>query len=248
MATPQDRNAKQETTPELSKESGEPAWQDTDIENTLLVVERTQLLRAQQESVPGAWRQTGNVILNDSAEGNEERFLISPQGTGPMPNDGPDQENQSLVVANLVEDNVNTLPIALPDVDNTDILDSARTNDTKQCKTYVLLTVLLLIAILAIVVTLMVPTPNISASKTTDDESPTGSPSNAPTTEEDYLLALFPEDIVDAILAPDSPQARAYQWLLADEIDLPGLSDERIKQRFALATLYFATSVVIGGW
>lgn len=43
-----------------------------------------------------------------------------------------------------------------------------------------------------------------------------------------------------------SPQALAYQWLLDDRAFNPGLPLERQYQRFALATLYYATN--LAGW
>ena len=37
-------------------------------------------------------------------------------------------------------------------------------------------------------------------------------------------------------------QSKAIDWLLEDELNLPFYSDQRIRQKFALATLYYATN------
>jgi hypothetical protein len=84
------------------------------------------------------------------------------------------------------------MPIALPETGNGDILESAKRKETKQCKTYLLLTALCLIAILFILVALLVlvPAPTAKENKDAENVSMTGSPSNTPTSGEDYLMAF----------------------------------------------------------
>lgn len=70
----------------------------------------------------------------------------------------------------------------------------------------------------------------------------TPAPSAAQTSFEEYALSLLPGDTRQAIQGDtESPQARAFQWLLEDSTDNPTLEDHRVVQRFSLATLYFAT-------
>lgn len=68
-------------------------------------------------------------------------------------------------------------------------------------------------------------------------EQPTGGPTILPMT----LQYLLPDITIQAILRdPESPQARAYQWLLMDP-SLGTYSVARTQQRYGLATLYYAT-------
>ncbi|CAB9503089.1 Leucine Rich Repeat [Seminavis robusta] len=58
---------------------------------------------------------------------------------------------------------------------------------------------------------------------------------------EAYVMALLPNKTIEAIRSkPGSPQARAAQWLLND-IPHWNHTDQRVLQRFALATFYYAT-------
>lgn len=83
---------------------------------------------------------------------------------------------------------------------------------------------------------LVTPSPTVSA-------SPSASPSAAPTTFEARILNLLPDDTLEALEDVDSAQYKAYQWLLEDETaDGDYYSDMRLAQRFALATLYFAST------
>ena len=72
--------------------------------------------------------------------------------------------------------------------------------------------------------------------------APTLSPTTlAPTTLADRILELFAEFSGLAVLQqPDTPQWQAYQWITADPM-LAIWSDSQLLQRYALATLYFAT-------
>ncbi|CAB9497649.1 Leucine Rich Repeat [Seminavis robusta] len=80
-----------------------------------------------------------------------------------------------------------------------------------------------------------------SSSQPTPQQQTTPFPTQAPTSIEELVLAHLPQETIKAIEDNRSPQARAYEWLLAD----PSLSDysgTRIIQRFSLATLYYATN------
>ncbi|CAB9516019.1 Leucine Rich Repeat [Seminavis robusta] len=70
---------------------------------------------------------------------------------------------------------------------------------------------------------------------------PPVSPSEAPTSLQGSILSLFSDKTILAITNHvESPQSKAWQWLLQDPSLLAFLEDH-IKQRFALATFYFAT-------
>ncbi|CAB9530794.1 LRR receptor-like serine threonine-protein kinase [Seminavis robusta] len=72
---------------------------------------------------------------------------------------------------------------------------------------------------------------------------PSSNPSQGPSSYSEYWLSLFHESTVSAILEdPESPQSMAFEWLV-EEIDiLRNLTEQRVVQRFVLATFYFANS------
>ncbi|CAB9499034.1 Leucine Rich Repeat [Seminavis robusta] len=71
---------------------------------------------------------------------------------------------------------------------------------------------------------------------------PTNPSTSAPTMSlEGTIKVLLEEDTLVALENPVSPQSRAFEWLLEDP-NLHSYSDARIKQKFALASLYYATS------
>lgn len=71
-----------------------------------------------------------------------------------------------------------------------------------------------------------------------------GRPQKGGDKDAEYLLTLLPADTVGAVAlgaAVGSPQAKAFTWLSKDPSFQGGeYSDDRILQRFALATFYFA--------
>lgn len=78
------------------------------------------------------------------------------------------------------------------------------------------------------------------------------SPSESPTlSEEDRVLGLFPGHTIKQVEESGSPQHLAFQWLTGDPM-LSAYPEWRLQQRFALATLYFATGgdrwTHNGGW
>ena len=56
----------------------------------------------------------------------------------------------------------------------------------------------------------------------------------------DKLRSLLPEFTVNAFRHERSPQYAAYEWMLGDP-SLEHYSDDRLIQRFALASLFFST-------
>ena len=100
------------------------------------------------------------------------------------------------------------------------------------------LVVVAAIVLLAVLLTRNNGEDTVVVANTTD--SPTLSPSAAPSWEGNYILELLPDFTNEAILREDSPQYQAYDWLVKDPA-WSSYSDIRILQRFALATLFLAT-------
>jgi hypothetical protein len=67
---------------------------------------------------------------------------------------------------------------------------------------------------------------------------PSSMPSLAPTREEEIV---FPEYTLAAFNNPASPQSKAFGWMLRDP-NFGTYSSSRMRQRFALATLYYSTN------
>lgn len=92
----------------------------------------------------------------------------------------------------------------------------------------------------------------VGTSGSDETPMPSMSPSSAPSTFElDRFEPLLPDYSKSSILDEDSPQARAIEWLDSDP-DSGAYTNFQRLQRFALATLYFATNgkewVNNGGW
>ncbi|CAB9505135.1 Leucine Rich Repeat [Seminavis robusta] len=121
----------------------------------------------------------------------------------------------------------------------------ARRRKTKQMAARLLGGGLLLIAIVVGVVVLVVSRDGTEgASTSTSTHAPSPSPTPAPTvlTQRGYIQSLLPGYSVDAILqSPNSSQALAFEWLLEDPNLERIAGSYRLFQRFALATLYYAT-------
>ena len=149
------------------------------------------------ESIPGAWPQRGYRASN---EDDENSIVLSV--TSPSTSDWPvQQEDHALAVAALVKDN--RLPLAVPEPE----VAAIKQGNVKQFKTYVLLPLILLLGITAFVVALLVTSPPGAGQRSHQGlASLTSSPSQAPTSINDYVLELLPGDTVRAIDEPDSPQ------------------------------------------
>lgn len=88
---------------------------------------------------------------------------------------------------------------------------------------------------------------------------PSDTPTNRPTSERDRLISEYLAEVTDGVTNVEgSPQFKAKMWILYDDelnLDLPSYASdelihavqERIKQRFALATLYYAMGIGEGG-
>lgn len=113
---------------------------------------------------------------------------------------------------------------------------------SQQWKINGLLAVIFLLIVVIILQAILLPNQSSSSNtgqrNTPTTNASTASASQAPTSTEAYVLSVLPLSIPDD---PESPQARALDWLLQDPKGQAGISEDRIKQRYALATLYFAT-------
>ncbi|CAB9520690.1 LRR receptor-like serine threonine-protein kinase [Seminavis robusta] len=150
---------------------------------------------------------------------------------------------EGLAVANLVQENSEFLA-ALPQAQNVDMDSSERrAEETKKFKTRILLSSILVIAVIIILLAALVPPKDTSTGDGSPQEAPRFSPSQAPTTVAEYVMSLITANTTATYLeeAPDSPQSQALKWLLEDSENLPYPADERLIQKFALATVFYAT-------
>ncbi|CAB9499052.1 Leucine Rich Repeat [Seminavis robusta] len=146
--------------------------------------------------------------------------------------------NSGLAVANPVDE---TFPQDLPQAQEFESQESTRDPNDKIYKTPFPLGVIALVAVMIVIVVVMVP-------RWKDDQVapmtavPTSTPSAAPTMSlEGTIKVLLEEETLSALADPESPQFRAFEWLFEDP-NLPSYSDARLRQKFALASLYYATS------
>ena len=83
--------------------------------------------------------------------------------------------------------------------------------------------------------------------------APTGPPAPAPSPAPSQAPSLDPqrENMIELIQSrsasttftnSSSPQSQSLDWILSDPFSSGGLSDDRLVQRFALATLYYSTN------
>ena len=196
------------------------------------ILELPAIARHQLDSVPGAYALMpigGNFARSDSE--NEED----------SDRDGSDVEaaennQEGLAVANLVEDH--RLAVALP---NSEESIRHRERKSKLYKTFILLSVIFLSAIGAILLAFLVPPPAADQGEAEGSTNATYPHSRDPNSVKEYVLSLLPELTANAILSDsNSLQSRAFNWLLDDKLVF-NMPDEQIKQRFALAMLYFST-------
>ncbi|CAB9521900.1 LRR receptor-like serine threonine-protein kinase [Seminavis robusta] len=181
-----------------------------------------------------------------ATEENQEtaETRIEPTTTVP-PTVELENENRGLAVANLVPDEAT--PQDLPQAQDYNPENENRSRQTrrKQFKTKVLWGVIVLLAIILILVAIVTLGKNQDnlVPTTAPSELPSTNPSQGPSSYSEYWLSLFPESTVSTIQkVPGSPQSIAFRWLL-DEIDiLQRLAEQRVVQRFVLATFYFANS------
>jgi len=192
-------------------------------------------------SLPGAFRSDGT------------RGPASvPAGLARLRNNDAPPEHQvhasgDLVVANPVTDYPTDLPQA-EGVDPGRLRE--RTNPSlsdKRCK--VALGVALLLFVLLVVIASSLTAYFVQRENGNSDvvsEPPavvaSGAPhTQAPSSLQGHVLSLLPDKTLHSLDEEGSPQARAFDWLMEDMEHNPGYYEGQIQQRFAMASLYFAT-------
>ncbi|CAB9522695.1 Leucine rich repeat N-terminal domain [Seminavis robusta] len=157
---------------------------------------------------------------------------------------GSTSHDPSIPVANLVHENEQTNVDDLPRATRmTTRLMNAKDTWHRELRILAMGAIGLLVVISVIVVTML-----LVGDQNPDNEgiaTPiTAVPSEAPTVSiANYYLSLLPDYSVRSVQDdPESPQAQAFEWLLED-VDSHNIvfEDWRIHQRFALASLYYAT-------
>lgn len=196
-------------------------------------------------SQPGAFRAGGLELSSEGLERQISERSVLPPTEHPC---APRSEREILVNAELVtnwEDSttpqkgllVQVLPIEVVGRTSSSIVEFIRTNRKVQ----------LCMIVAALVVAAMVA--SMIATIGYDHQDQSTSIELIPTTSPTTMQAKFILDILELQLTPgsidrlntvDSPQSKAISWLLED-MDLTFYSDERILQRYALATFYHAT-------
>ncbi|CAB9523889.1 Leucine Rich Repeat [Seminavis robusta] len=213
--------------------------------------------RPQPESLPGAHRMYPLGSNNREEESIDTDSWESSPSAAPqiseveqhihdaeLPND---VLNGLLVAANPVEEKSTdfrpSMNLVRPDNYDAEAANR-RKQQTKQVKTNILLGILLagITAIVVTVLAVLLPRKVEEASEEPMSMAPSVSPSQAPSSFQDYLLSLLPETTINIILGNvESPQSMAFQWLQEDTVVNVNLTDQRIQQRFAMSTLFFAT-------
>ena len=147
-----------------------------------------------------------------------------------------ENNHNGLAMANLVE--CYSLEFAIP---HTEGSSQEREDNSKQYKTFCFLAIIFAVGTGLVLLTVLFSSSAQLASQNELDGMTTNSfpPSQ---TLSSHLLSLLPKETAIAIHGDStSPQSRAYHWLLDDD-GLHQMWDEKMKQRFALATLYFSTN------
>lgn len=144
----------------------------------------------------------------------------------------------NLAVARAVEEDDDYIPADLPKADGYD--PEAQENRikavTKRNRCY-MFAGLVLIGVVGLIIGL-----TVNKGETVEaTAAPSQSPSMAPTSFAEGFLWSLPDSTQKAIAeSEETPQARAYNWIVNDAA-LPQYPDWRVIQRFALATFYYAT-------
>ena len=205
----------------------------------------TTLVRSAQQNMAhpvGAYAVSGDVALSGDIASQQEIPIPTSEPTTNQ--ETPDSNH--LVVANPVQENDDENPRDLPMAESVDADDAARKEAARirEIKTYALIAIIAILALVGILVIVLYPNKQEPVATVNPEISgPTSSPSQISTTLEQFYLSLLPADTVSVILdAPNSSQALAFEWLMEDLDGALDLTHDRIKQRFALATLFFATA------
>lgn len=154
--------------------------------------------------------------------------------------------NGQLPVAGMVDNNPNMQQTQQVGDDS----QNSNSEGRKSPPSFVaLLAIALIIGGVLLALFLMRDSSSSNSDETTGNLRSSSAPSLGPTpsptlSAERRVLTLLPDDTIRAINnRPSGSQAKAYEWLVEDiNLILPdSLSDDRLMQRFAMATFYHAT-------
>ncbi|CAB9506900.1 Leucine Rich Repeat [Seminavis robusta] len=225
----------------------------------------SQLERAvvvQLESLPGAYAvaptptgipaevDTNRDVLIQQTSGSSHTVALDEDPTAvDVPNHNHDHD---LAVANMVPEDTLQSTVDLPQAQGFDAVESdrRRARRAKQFQTKVFSVSCFVLIVIVVILVAVVLTRSKEVELPSDDldleendlEPATEIPSPAPTTLRSNILALLPQDTITILKEdPKSPQSKALEWLLEDVQYLAHYEDQRIVQKFALVTLFYAT-------
>ncbi|CAB9501344.1 STYKc [Seminavis robusta] len=233
------KNMKADTTKAVSS-SDQPSQQKTNKDDPSSHQGGTATEQPNPEtSHPGAYAMapTGSTDVeeNDAQTGLPAEAAINATSQAP--------DDNGLAVANPVEEEA--LPLhQLPQAHNLDAVQQAsqrRQQETKKFKILVLSGTLLLIVMVVVTLTALVQRKEPMA-----PSLPVPTPSPSAAADAGLRFSFLGPDTFQALQNPASPQSQAYKWLLDDlQTNLNSTmlySEDRIKQRFALATFFYSTN------
>ncbi|CAB9530786.1 Leucine Rich Repeat [Seminavis robusta] len=226
-----------------------------------LAVPQTRMSRSNgvavwRESIPGAFPMDG---IASSGQGQATGLEDSSDETQSTATDAPPQnDNPTAAASDILNALVEAQPVDPNATDNLGVAQPMPRPDQKDNSFWqrhgkdILIGSLVLALILGFVFGFAVGRDTSTATTTTTttiintNTAPTSTPSWAPTSSPtlsptQLVLDALPDFTLAALADPDSPQSKAYQWLLDDDQDLDEYPQWRRLQRFALATLYYST-------
>ena len=196
------------------------------------------------QSLPGAFAERGiGSGQNDLSTGNRGQGSSRSIPQRPSRQD----ETETPTAVQVEDEEAPDLPRA------THVPFSSKRGRPNQDRHSYILTAFVLVGIILVVVLILVIGLLVNKADAPHSELnstiPQGNTSTAgPLSTNEYLMSVLPEHSLYAISEePESPQALAFEWLLNDTDSLGNttdasiLVDRRIHQRYALATLYYAT-------
>ena len=180
--------------------------------------------------------------VQEFSDVREEEALVVPSISRTPP------DTTGLAVASLVQDEPSIR--MLPNAQEVDLEQQRELVQKQRRKTFRTITIavaglLLLVVGIVLLVVYVVIRPN-DTNKNTEAFTPTtptpsSSPTQAPTMFSFFVQSLLPSFSQDAIYSnPNSPQARALEWVVNDP-NFTSYQEWRVLQRFALATIFYAT-------
>lgn len=104
---------------------------------------------------------------------------------------------------------------------------------------HILCVMVLIILPIAVFLIVFIPDSDAVSSATPEGGDVTDTPQAIPLSQEDHLISVLPDDTLEALEDPTSPQTQALQWI-TDDPYLTTYSTQQVVQRFSLASLYYS--------